>query len=163
MEIIKSRRRQPDSWVYLGTDTDIAPDAEVIIPIEQFEDSPTRWLERNARWGLLLEPDTDLEAVAAALSAASLIAIRFPKFTDGRGYSLARLLRQRYGYAGELRAIGDINREQLMYLERCGFDAFELKAGRSIEDALSAFEELPTRYQSAADSAVPIWQRRLTG
>ena len=148
---------------YLDPDNDKAPDTKLIIPLsDAYEAFVERVVATQGPWGLILEPDTDLDAVRLALSSVSVIAIRFPKFTDGRGYSLARLLRQRYGFEGEVRAIGDINREQLMYLERCGFNAFELKAGRSLTDALSAFDELPTRYQSAADSATPIWRRRLT-
>ena len=75
------------------------------------------------------------------LADIPLIAIRFPVFTDGRGYSLARLLRTRHGYTGELRAVGDVLRDQLYFLQGCGFDAFQLRADQCPEEALAAFQD----------------------
>ena len=98
-----------------------------------------------------------------------MIAVNFPQFTDGRGYSTARLLRERYGWKGELRAIGDIQRDQLYYLSRCGFDAFLLNDGldaaqgdslRSVQNALSAFNDFSEAYQTSADQPVPLFRRR---
>ena len=91
--------------------------------------------------GVWLGPDDEPEAVLPWLADIPLIAIRFPVFTDGRGYSLARLLRSRYGYTGELRAVGDVLRDQLYFLQRCGFDAFQLRADQSPEEALAAFQD----------------------
>jgi len=91
--------------------------------------------------GVWLGPDDEPEAVLPWLADIPLIAIRFPVFTDGRGYSLARLLRSRHGYTGELRAVGDVLRDQLYFLQRCGFDAFQLRADQSPEEALAAFQD----------------------
>jgi len=88
-----------------------------------------------------------------------VIAIDFPQFTDGRGYSHARLLRERYHYAGELRAIGDVARDQLYYLAQCGFDAFQIPDGRDASAALSAFADFTDGYQSTTLRA-PWFQRR---
>jgi uncharacterized protein (DUF934 family) len=89
-----------------------------------------------------------------------VIAVNFPKFTDGRGFSAARLLRERYGYQGELRAIGDVLRDQLQELERCGFDAFLLRADQDVQSALHAFADLSDQYQTSALQPLPLFRRR---
>jgi uncharacterized protein (DUF934 family) len=90
----------------------------------------------------------------------ALVAVNFPQFTDGRGYSSARLLRERYGWRGELRAIGDVFRDQLFYLARCGFDAFALRQGEDAQAALAAFDDFSDAYQTAADRPLPLFRRR---
>ena len=89
-----------------------------------------------------------------------MIAVNFPQFTDGRGYSTARLLRERYGWKGEMRAIGDIQRDQLYYLSRCGFDSFLLNEGFDPQEALTAFNDFSEAYQTAVDQPVPLFRRR---
>jgi uncharacterized protein (DUF934 family) len=86
-----------------------------------------------------LEPGDDPAKVAGALERALRVEVNFPKFGDGRGYSIAKLLRSRYGYKGELRAVGHITRDHLHYMERVGFDAFELREGEDPAEALAAF------------------------
>jgi len=80
---------------------------------------------------------------------------------DGRGYSIARLLRERYGWRGELRAIGDVLRDQLFYLTRCGFDAFELRAGQDAQAALTALADFSEAYQSSVERPQPLFRRRV--
>ena len=92
-----------------------------------------------------LEPGDD--PGKADLSGASRVEVNFPKFGDGRGYSLARLVRERYGYKGELRAVGQITRDLLQLMERVGFDAYELREGEDPEEALSAFDTFTAAYQ----------------
>ena len=94
-----------------------------------------------------LEPTDDPAAFADRLGRAARVEVHFPKFGDGRGFSIGRLLRERYGYEGELRAVGHLTRDHLLYLERCGFDAFELRAGEDAAEALAGFEVFSTRYQ----------------
>ena len=89
-----------------------------------------------------------------------MIAIDFPAFKDGRGFSQARLLRERYGYKGEIRAVGDVARDQMFFMARCGINAFEVKPGRSLEDALKAFNDFSVTYQPAADDGRPFFLRR---
>jgi uncharacterized protein (DUF934 family) len=96
---------------------------------------------------LRLEPAEDFSGILERLSGASRVEVHFPRFGDGRGYSIARLLRQRYGYKGELRAVGQFTRDHLLYMERAGFDAFELREGEDAEAALAAFAELSAGYQ----------------
>jgi uncharacterized protein (DUF934 family) len=110
--------------------------------------------------GVWLAPDDEPADLVADFSAISAIAVDFPVFRDGRGYSIARLLRERHGWQGELRAIGDVLRDQLFYLERCGFDTFAVRADRDIHDALKAFGEFSVRYQAANDELNPLFRRR---
>ena len=94
-----------------------------------------------------LEPTDDPAAVADRLAQAAWVEVNFPKFGDGRGYSIARLLRERHGYRGELRAVGQVARDNLHFLERCGFDAFLLRDGEDPHEALRGFEDFSVSYQ----------------
>ena len=96
---------------------------------------------------LRIEPADDPAKFAHRLASAARVEVHFPKFGDGRGFSLGRLLRDRYGYKGELRAVGHITRDHLLYLERCGFDAFELRDGEDPHEALGGFEVFSVGYQ----------------
>jgi uncharacterized protein (DUF934 family) len=109
---------------------------------------------------LRLEPHDDPAAFAARLGAVARVEIHFPKFSDGRGYSLARLLRERFGYRGELRAVGDVQRDQLHYLSRVGFDAFLLRAGEEPEAALAALGGFSEAYQASVERPLPLFRRR---
>jgi uncharacterized protein (DUF934 family) len=109
---------------------------------------------------LRLEPGDDPAKVADRLGAVARVEVNFPKFTDGRGYSIARLLRERYGYQGELRAVGDVQRDQLFHLSRCGFDAFLLREGQDAEVALSAFRDFSEAYQASVERPEPLFRRR---
>jgi uncharacterized protein (DUF934 family) len=94
-----------------------------------------------------LTPTDDPASVAGRLAGAVRVEVEFPKFSDGRGYSIARLLRTRLGYRGELRAVGALTRDHLWSLEKVGFDAFELREGEDAEEALAAFNDFSTAYQ----------------
>jgi uncharacterized protein (DUF934 family) len=110
-----------------------------------------------------LQPADDPEALAGDVARLPLIAVDFPKFGDGRGYSTARLLREKYRYTGELRAIGEILRDQLYYLWQCGFDTFALRPGRNVAEALAAFDDFSDSYQATVVQPVPLFRRRLQG
>jgi uncharacterized protein (DUF934 family) len=86
--------------------------------------------------------------------------VDFPVFRDGRGYSIGRLVRERYGYKGEIRAIGDVLRDQLTFMFRCGFDAYAVRADKDLHDALKAFDEFTVQYQGAVDNPSPLFRRR---
>jgi uncharacterized protein (DUF934 family) len=107
---------------------------------------------------LRLEPADDPAAIS--LEGVARVEVNFPKFGDGRGYSIARLLRERYGYRGELRAVGHITRDLLFYLESCGFDAFELRAGEDAHQALASFEDFSEAYQASVARPQPLFRRR---
>ncbi len=103
--------------------------------------------------GFWLDSHETPEEMFGNPNQAMIIAIHFPAFTDGRGYSLARLLRQRYHFTGELRAIGDIHRDQLYYLSRCGFDSFALADPAQTESAIESLKDFSVAYQHAGDAA----------
>jgi uncharacterized protein (DUF934 family) len=98
--------------------------------------------------------------VAGELATASRVEVNFPKFGDGRGFTIGRLLRERYGYKGELRAVGQIARDHLFFLESCGFDAFELREGENAEEAVAAFNDFSESYQASPARPVPLFRRR---
>jgi uncharacterized protein (DUF934 family) len=107
-----------------------------------------------------LEPTDDPAAVAGELAQATRVEVNFPKFGDGRGFSIGRLLRERYGYKGELRAVGQITRDHLFFLESCGFDAFELREGEDPHEALAGFEDFSESYQASVTRPLPLFRRR---
>lgn len=110
--------------------------------------------------GVWLDSHEDPESIAEDLPRLSVVAVNFPVFSDGRGFSIARRLREQYGYAGELRAVGDVLRDQLFYLKRCGFNSFALRADQDPEDCLKAFQDFSETYQAAADQPLPLFRRR---
>jgi uncharacterized protein (DUF934 family) len=109
---------------------------------------------------LRLQPTDDPAAFADRLAGAVRVEVNFPKFTDGRGYSIARLLRERHGYRGELRAVGDIRRDQVFYLSRVGFDAFVLREGEDADQALAALGDFSEAYQASVERPLPLFRRR---
>lgn len=109
---------------------------------------------------LVISNNAPLADIAGDLNGFSVIVLDFPAFKDGRAYSQARLLRQRYGYTGEIRARGEVLRDQLLYMVRCGIDAFEYPA-EDVSGAQEALREFSLAYQYAADDAKPIWRKRL--
>ena len=107
-----------------------------------------------------LEPADDPAAVAGELAQATRVEVNFPKFGDGRGFSIGRLLRERYGYKGELRAVGHITHDHLFFMESCGFDAFELREGEDPHEALAAFDDFSESYQASVTRPQPLFRRR---
>jgi len=114
---------------------------------------------RQGKLGVRLEPEDDIGQVVPHLGKLDLVAIHFPKFADGRGYSKARLLRDRYGFKGELRAVGEVLTDQLFYMRRCGFDAYELVDGKDLTAALRGLQDFSVTYQAATDDPRPLYRR----
>lgn len=132
--------------------------SRLIFPIGALQErDSTATAEIRAVW---IAPDDDFETMVPRLMGLDLIAVDFPVFRDGRGYSIATLLRTRYGWSGELRAIGDVLRDQLNYMRRCGFDSFAVRADKDIHDAIKSFVHYSVRYQGAVDDPVPLFRRR---
>ncbi|MGR2737002.1 DUF934 domain-containing protein [Billgrantia sp. Q4P2] len=154
---IRGGKPAEDRWVVVRDEEAALPDSPAIVPL-------ARWqaLEGSRELAPWLASDTELTPeLAEKLAGAPLIAIDFPKFTDGRGYSLARLLRERYGYEGEIRAIGDVLVDQVFFLTRCGFDALSLREDQWLEDALQALNAFSRAYQPAVDVAEPLFRQRM--
>ncbi len=133
---------------------------DVIVPLHLWIDHTHALKARDGGLGIWLDSNEQVEEIADDLEHFQVIALNFPKFTDGRHYSSARLLRERYGYKGEIRAIGDVLRDQLFYMRRCGFDAFAIRADRDPEDALQSLKDFSVRYQAAVDERLPLFRRR---
>ncbi|CAM5440805.1 DUF934 domain-containing protein [Stutzerimonas degradans] len=133
---------------------------DVIVPLHLWIDHAHALKARDGGLGIWLDSNEEVEEIADDLEHFQVIALNFPKFTDGRHYSSARLLRERYGYKGEIRAIGDVLRDQLFYMRRCGFDAFAIRADRDPEDALQSLKDFSVRYQAAVDERLPLFRRR---
>jgi uncharacterized protein (DUF934 family) len=110
--------------------------------------------------GLWLKNDQCVSTLVDELNQFAVIAIDFPVFMDGRGFSIARLLRDRYAYIGELRATGAVIRDQLCYLKRCGFNAFDLDESIDLEAALASLNDFSEAYQTSADQQTPLFRRR---
>jgi uncharacterized protein (DUF934 family) len=160
-EIILRDAVVADDWQVLRPDAEQAAPAlqgRVIVPL-------AIWLERQSELsvrgdiGVWLAGSDDPAKLAPSLALLSLVAVDFPKFTDGRGYSIAYLLRSRFAYRGELRAIGDVLPDQLFYMKRVGFDAFALRADKDIREALRSLQPFTDAYQGSWDNAVPAYRR----
>jgi uncharacterized protein (DUF934 family) len=112
-------------------------------------------------FGLLVGGDCDVKLLETLLLRLNLIAVQFPKVVDGRGYSLAYLIRNRLNFKGQLRAVGDFTRDQLFYLQRTGFNAMTLRVGEDASAALAAFNTFSVRYQGSSDELAPLFAREV--
>ena len=164
-QIVRHRAVIQDNWQLLeqGSIGALPFSGDVIVPLGLWASERDTLSFRLGRIGVWLEADADPASLAPDLARFEVIAIRFASFADGRGYSLARLLRERHGYRGELRAIGEVLRDQLYYLSRCGFDAFALRADQNPLQALSAFDDFSEAYQVSVERPDPLFRRRLEG
>ncbi len=162
MRIIKDKQVVDDEWQLIREVDEAAalPEGKVILPFQYWKDNSAELLEQNPAQAVWIDGATDTEALLDDLDSIDLIALDFPAFKDGRSYSHARLLKQRYNFKGELRAIGEVLQDQLFYMLRCGFDSFQLKEGKDPETALNGFKDFSVRYQAAADDAVPVYKLR---
>jgi uncharacterized protein (DUF934 family) len=152
MALIKDRQLSEDSWLYIADDASVPAEGGAIVSLERWRTEREQLSGRNAPIGVRLDNDTAPESLSEDVDRLDLIAVPFDQFKDGRGYSTARLLRDRYGFTGELRAVGNVLRDQLSLLERCGFDSFEYAGGTEAAEALKAFDEIEIVYQTATDS-----------
>lgn len=158
---IKDRKPQEDNWTpYTGLeDIDTLPSGDIYIPFEEWKSRKEELAGRNSRLGVILENTDDVHDLADDLEKLDLVVLQFPKMADGRAFTQARLLRERLGYDGEIRATGDVLQDQVFYMQRCGFNAFELREDQDMQKALAAFDEMTVTYQPAVDEELPIWRR----
>ena len=163
--IIRHQQVANDNWQLLEAAADgaappVPPAGDIIVPLALWQARREALLSRAGRLGVWLASHEDPALIAHDLRHFEVVAVNFPQFTDGRGYSTARLLRELYGWRGELRAIGEVYRDQLFYLARCGFDAFALRQAEDAQAALSAFDDFSEVYQTAVDRPMPLFRRR---
>ena len=161
--IIKNNEVLDETWHLLPKDTPfdgISNCDDLIVPLALWREHGPALQARDGGLGVWLDADEEAEEIGADVEHFQVIALSFPAFADGRNYSNARLLRDRYGYKGELRAIGDVLRDQLFYLRRCGFDAFALRADKDPYEALESLKDFSVTYQAATDEPLPLFRRR---
>lgn len=162
--VIRHGHVAPESWTFVGLEPDSAaqplPEGDIVVPLALWKEQRETLKARGTAVGVWLKPEDEPGDVAADAGTLGFIAVHFPKFTDGRGYSTATLLRRRYGYKGELRAFGDVGRDQLFFLKRVGFDSFALAPHRDPATALESFDDFSVKYQGAVDDSVPLFRRR---
>ena len=165
-KIIKNGQIVDDAWtVFTLTEgqtpeSEGLPDGPSLLPLAVWLARKAEILASTRPVGVWLDSSEDPEALTGDLNQFAIIGVNFPKFADGRGYSSARLLRERYGYRGEIRAIGDVLQDQLFYMTRCGIDAFAVRADKDIEAALAGLRVFSDSYQAAVDQPQPLFRRR---
>ena len=135
-----------DSWKMVSDDEALhaaigLPEQHLILPIPLWQTNGEALAEQGHKVGVWLWPDDDPEALISIVQTLPIIAVHFPLFTDGRGYSHGKMLRDRLGYSGELRATGDVLRDQIYFLSRCGFSSFALRADQHPEECLTALND----------------------
>ncbi len=164
MQLIKDGRRDVDEFTFVGDVADIDDtDGPIFVTAEVWAEARDRLLDRMGPVGLWLRSDQSPEPFAEDIDQFNAVALEFPQFKDGRSYSHARILRDRMDYRGELRAVGNVLRDQLLFMHRCGFDAFAVPAEFSPDDYVAALREFTVWYQPAADTRAPVWQLRHRG
>lgn len=141
-------------------DDAVLPDGPVILSLTRFQTEGDALIGANRPVGVRIAPDESVEDLAYDLPRLALVAVAFPKFGDGRGYSSAALLRQRLGFTGEVRAVGEVLREQALFLTRCGFDAFAVSDGSTAEQWAAAVGRFRHVYQRAVDRRAPAFEER---
>jgi uncharacterized protein (DUF934 family) len=163
--LIKEQRIVADSWRLLsrgpeGELPEVPAEGDVIVPLALWLARREAFLAYPGKLGVWLDANEGPEAIAGDLRRFATIAVNFPKFGDGRGCSTARLLRERYGYKGELRAIGDVLHDFLYFMKQCGFDAFALRDDQDVDEALAAFDTFSDGYQTSFLRPAPLFRRR---
>jgi uncharacterized protein (DUF934 family) len=159
MAIIKDGRIAGNDWRHIADD-EALPEDNITVSLKRWQAEKEGLIGRNAPLGLRLTAADAPETVAGDLQHFGLVVLDMAHFTDGRVFSQARLLRERHGYTGELRARGDFLRDQMFFLARMGVNAFEFPEGTDLEDKLRAFGEFSVTYQAAVDDPRPLYRRR---
>lgn len=159
MPLIKHNAIVEDPWVVLEDGEPAPQGAPVVVSLERWQAERDGLMDAGVPLGITLRSDQPPRLIADDVEQFALIALDFPKFTDGRPFSYARLLRERYGFAGELRATGHVLRDQALFLARCGFDAIALPAGTPVESWRAALARISVCYQPTGDGRP--WAARL--
>ena len=157
-KIIKGNTVVDDQWQVLEKDATDIPSGPVIVPFALWE-SQREQLSGREQLGVWLDSDQSPKLIADDLSQFAVVALNFPAFTDGRGFTYGRELREQHNYSGEIRAIGDFMRDQLFYLQRCGFDAYAIE-NTDIDAAVASLTVFSDTYQAAIDQPQPRFRRR---
>lgn len=163
MPLLKGDRVVEDDWRLLHDEAPVPSEGRILVPLSRLLAEADRFAAFAGELGVRIEPDERVEALRPWLDRLRLVAVSFPSFTDGRGYSTAYILRHRLGYRGELRAVGNVLVDQRQFLGRCGFDTFEVAEGRAWESWRKAAPALSLAYQTGyapVRGPEAIWQAR---
>jgi len=163
MQVIKNQALCDVPWSIYAEGDPLDTD-NLLVPLSIWQENETLFKNSNTSVGLAFEPDDDLQVLAREIDLTQFeaLAVRFPKAVDGRGYSLARMLRERYKFEGDLLAIGDVLVDQLWLMHRCGFNVLVLRPDQDIESALANLEPFSEQYQADALEGEPLFKRRKT-
>jgi len=160
MALIKDNKIIEDAFVDVSGEESFEADGPVIVSLAQWQSMRASLLGRSTPLGIRLKSDESPELIAEDVDRFDVIALEFPAFRDGRAYSYARLLRERYGFEKELRAVGDVLMEQLHFMVRTGFDAFELTGEDPLRDYRTVMEDFSVWYQPTGDGRLTARQLR---
>lgn len=160
MPLLKDNVLVEDSWVVVADGDDLPAEGGAIVTLARWEAERETLKGRNAPLGITLSGADSLTKIADDLASFQVIRLLYPAFTDGRAYSSARLLRDRYGFTGEVRAAGNVLRDQYAHMLRSGFDAFEVKDGIDPEAWRESRDVVGLAYQNATDGVRAIWAKR---
>ncbi|HMU87271.1 MAG TPA: DUF934 domain-containing protein [Agitococcus sp.] len=159
--IIKDGAIVADTY-QLVTEAGALPAQDIVVSLDVWQQQREAILAHPYKKAVLLKPDQHPEVLVEDVKQLDMIALDFPAFADGRGYSYATLLRQRFGFTGELRATGDVFKDNLFYLKRCGFNSFAVRADKDIHVALQGLNNFSESYQASVDESRPLYRRRFT-
>lgn len=162
-KLIKDGVIVDDNYTFVALEEDgslALPDGPVLVKLATWQAHRDQLLAHAHATGVQLAPEEFAESIAEDLSHLDMVAVEFPTFKDGRGYSTAHALRGRLGYTGELRAVGDVFKDTMFYQQRCGFNAFAVKEGRDLNDALKGLFTFSRPYQGSANNSTPAFLRR---
>ena len=159
-QILKDTQVVSDNWMLVDENAESLPTGDLLLSFEQWQNFADQLSNHSGSIGIWLEGHAEIEQTIEPLLDLPLIAINFPKFADGRGFSAARLIRERYNYSGELRAIGGFIRDQLYLLKRCGFNAFQFTDENELSDAAESLKDFSENYQVSVDQENPLFRRR---
>ena len=154
MPLLKDGKLIDDPWSHIADEVAIPASGQVIVGLKRWREERDSLIKRKDPAGVRLQSDHTAGDVADDLEHLGVVALAFPVFKDGRAYSNARRLRERHGYTGEIRAIGNVLRDQYLFMLRCGFDALEVKEGETERDWEKAVRAFSVFYQPAADGRV---------
>lgn len=156
MPLIKNGEIAQDPWIEATPDAPLPEVDALLVPYAVWKEHREALMKRNGKLGVRLAADQPPQLVAGDLDRLDLVALEFPTFRDGRAYSYARLLRERYGYRKELRAVGNVLRDQFLFMHRCGFDAYDVADEKLAAEWSRALAEISVSYQPSSDRRRPI-------
>lgn len=161
MPLVNGGKIVSDSFVKLAVDTPLPAGGDILVPAERFLGEADALLARGGKVGVIWPNNRDIAELGPYLGKLAAIALVFPSFRDGRAYSQARLLRERFGYRGELRATGQVLRDQFVFMLRAGFDSFEVKKQADAEAFMEAAKRYSVFYQPTGDGRITALHRRM--